>query len=65
MICTVVFMLLFYFDNLYITRIIGHSEKIIGVDVSDTQIDVARKSIVHESLSFEQVTFLRILCKLF
>jgi hypothetical protein len=36
-------------------RIIGHTDKIIGVDVSKTQVEVANKTLQHPSLSFVQV----------
>ncbi len=40
---------------------IGYSDKIIGVDVSQTQIDVANKTIIHPSISFVQVYSIKLL----
>ena len=34
-------------------RMIGHSSKIIGLDISETQLDVARREVVDDSLTFE------------
>ena len=34
-------------------RMIGHSSKIIGLDISETQLGVARREVVDDSLTFE------------
>ncbi|XP_063682607.1 uncharacterized protein LOC134817398 [Bolinopsis microptera] len=35
-------------------QIIGHTDKLVGIDVSDTQVAVANKTFQHPSLSFVQ-----------
>ena len=48
-------------------RIVGHADRIVGVDISETQVEVANKTFQHPSLSFVQVrssTYLSISCGL-